>query len=318
MEKVFDYKKFAILVAKWKKHLALILVGSAVVSAIASSPIFIKPKYKSTVVVYPTNAKSYGTETPIEQMLQMFEANDIRSAIIKRHQLIAHYVIDSTNNPYFMTDVNAQYGENILFTKTKYESVEIEVLDYSPDSALQIAKDLIKLYNLKMNNIQKKSLVEVEQTLNAQLSTKKTEMDQLDSIVKSMRIQYGILDYENQVRYLSRTGKISDDDMVGAMGVNSQSPSLVRNLKEFGGKYIATQNQLDQARGAYNNIKAEHENVLRELRRKLDYTMVVVSPEKADKKSYPIRWLIVLISVLSSMTLAFVVISLQEQNLSTK
>ena len=82
MEKVFDYKKFAILVAKWKKHLALILVGSAVVSAIASSPIFIKPKYKSTVVVYPTNAKSYGTETPIEQMLQMFEANDIRSAII--------------------------------------------------------------------------------------------------------------------------------------------------------------------------------------------------------------------------------------------
>ena len=318
MEKVFDLPKFMAVIWKWKIHLLVVLIASVVISAIASSPMFIKPKFKSSIVVYPTNAKPYGTETPVEQMLQMLEANDIRDSIIKKYNLLAHYEIDSIDNPYYLTDVHLEYAENVVFDKTKYESVEIEVLDYSNDTALLIAKDIIQLYNLKLHNIQKISLLEIEKTLQSQLLAKKQEMDLADSTVKGMRIQYGILDYENQVRYMTRNGDLKDEDLVGAMGVNSKSPSLIRNLKEQGGKYIAAQNQLDQARSAYNGIKAEYENVMKELNRKLDYTQVVVSPEKADKKSYPIRWLIVMISVLSSMTMALVVISLYEQNIASK
>lgn len=318
MEKVFDLSKFIAVIQKWKFHFIIILAGSTIISAIASSPLFIKPKFKSTAIVYPTNAKPYGTETPIEQMLQMLEANDIRAAIINKYHLLHHYDIDSVDDPYYSTHVNLEYAENILFSKTKYESVEIEVLDYSSDTALLIAKDLIALYNRKMHNIQKSALMEIEATLKSQLITKKQEMDVLDSIVKDIRIKYGILDYENQVRYMSRSGKLNDEDLVGSMGVNSTSPSIIKNLKEHGGKYIAAQNQLDQARFAYNNLKSEYENVSKELNRKLDYTLMVVSPEKADKKSYPIRWLIVLISVISSMTLALVVISIHEQNTASK
>jgi len=318
MEKVFDLSKFTAVIWKWKTHLSIIFIASALISAIASSPLFIKPKYKSTVVVYPTNNKAYGTETPIEQMLQILEANDIRNAIINKYHLLSHYEIDSTENPYYTTDVNKEYAENIVFNKTKYESVEIEVLDYSADTALLIAKDVLAMYNMKMNNIQKTSLIEIENTLKTQLAAKKREMDQLDSIAKDMRIQYGILDYENQVRYLSRNGKNNDEDIAGNYGVNSKSPSLIKNLKEHGGKYIAVQNQLDQCRFAYNNIKAEYENVVKEINRKLDYTLMVVSPEKADKKSYPIRWLIVLVSVISSMAMALVVISIHEQNIASK
>ncbi|MFM7023121.1 MAG: Wzz/FepE/Etk N-terminal domain-containing protein [Flavobacteriales bacterium] len=318
MEKVFDLTKFIAVIWKWKIHLIAVFVASAVISAIASSPMFIKPKYKSTVIVYPTNVKTYGTETAVEQMLQMLEANDIRDSIISKYHLLAHYGIDSSENPYYHNDVQLEYGENILFSKTKYESVEIEVMDYSSDTAYLMAKDIINLYNHKINTIQKKSLKEVESTIKAQLVNKKKEMDDLDSIVKGIRIKYGILDYENQVRYMSRNGDLRDEDLVGSMGVNSKSPSLIRNLKEHGGQFIAAQNQLDQARGAYNYLKNDYENVTKELKRQLDYTQVVVSPEKADKKSYPIRWLIVVISILSSMTLAFVMISIYEQNLDSK
>ncbi len=317
MEKVFDLNKFIAVVWKWKIHFLVILTVSTLISIIASSPLFIQPKFKSTVIVYPTNAKPYGTETPIEQMLQMLEGNDIRSAIIDKYHLLAHYDIDSIDNIYYNTYVNLEYAENITFTKTKYESVEIEVLDYSSDTALLIAKDIIALYNLKMYNIQKGSLIEIERTLKSQLTVKKQEMDLYDSIVKNLRIQYGILDYENQVRYMSKNGKLNDEDLIGSVGVNSGSPSLIKNLKEHGGQYIAAQNQLDQARSSFNNIKSEYENVIKEMNRKLDFTQIVVSPEKADKKSYPIRWLIVLISVISSMTLALIVISIHEQNIAS-
>ncbi|MCX6180687.1 MAG: hypothetical protein NT150_01995 [Bacteroidetes bacterium] len=318
MEKVFDVSKFMAVMWKWKIHLLIVLISAVLISAVGSSPLFIKPKFKSSIVVYPTNVKPYGTETPIEQMLQMLEANDIRDSIINKFNLLAHYGIDSVDNPYYLTDVRMEYAENIVFDKTKYESVEIEVLDYSGDTALLIAKDIIRLYNLKLHYIQKISLIEIEKTLKAQMASKKLEMDIADSTVKTMRMQYGILDYENQVRYMSRNGDLKDEDLVGSMGVNSKSPTLIRNLKEHGGKYIAAQNQLDQARSSFNGIKAEYDNVVKELNRKLDYTQIVVSPEKADKKSYPIRWLIVMISVISSMTLALVTISLYEQNIASK
>ncbi len=307
MEKVFDLSKFIALILKWKIHFSIVFLASVLISAVASSSLFIKPKFKSTEVIYPTNAKPYGTETPVEQMLQMLEANDIRTAIISKYHLLSHYGIDSLEDPYFLTNVNLEYAENITFNKTKYESVEIEVLDYSPDTALLMAKDIIALYNLKMHNIQKGSMVEVERTLNAQMLSKKQEVDKLDSVVKNMRIQYGILDYGSQVKYLSKNGKIDD-----------QSSSVAQNLKQYGGKYISLQNELDQARSLYNGIKYEHENVVKELNRKLDYTLMVVSPEKSDKKAYPIRWLIVLISVISSMVLALVVVSVHEQNLASK
>src|SRR6476620_4286090 len=93
------------LLNKWKKHLIIIGLISLVASIFFSSPIFIKPKYKSTAIVYPSNLVAYSTESPTEQMLQIAQSTDIRERLIQRFNLAKHYDIDTTAQ-FYHTYVN--------------------------------------------------------------------------------------------------------------------------------------------------------------------------------------------------------------------
>ena len=65
---------------------------------------------------------------------------------------------------------------------------------------------------------------------------------------------------------------------------------------------------LFRMRGTYNDLKVSHDVALRDVVKDLTYANVVTHPIVADKKSYPIRWLIVLISGSASFLLAFLVL----------
>ena len=72
---------FKIIRKNFKIFMGVSIISVAL-AVIFSSPTFIPPKYKSEAVVYPINISNYGTESRIEQMLQLFEGNDIRDSII--------------------------------------------------------------------------------------------------------------------------------------------------------------------------------------------------------------------------------------------
>lgn len=314
MDNIFDIKRFGQVLNKWKKQLIIVFVASAALSALFSSSLFIKPKFKSTAVLYPVNTKPYGTETPVEQMLQVLEANEIRDEVIKKYNLLRHYDIDSSKNEHYYSDAILEFSENISFTKTKYESVELEVKDYAADTAFLIANSIIDLYNKKVRDINNSSLIEVAKTLKERMNTKAIELDTLESRMRKIRVQYGILDYENQIRYLGENKKVTTD--LNNPGTDGASSSLIKNLREQGGEFIKLRNDIDQARSVYNGTKYEYESVMKELNRDLNYTQLIVKPFKADRKCYPIRWLIVMVSVFASMTLALTLISFYEQSIN--
>ena len=56
-----------------------------------------------------------------------------------------------------------------------------------------------------------------------------------------------------------------------------------------------------------------HERTLTDLNKNLTYTNVVVYPERADKKVYPVRWLIVVGSVASACFLCLVLLMLRDR-----
>ncbi len=316
MENIFDIKKLSDVLWKWKKLLIIVFSSSLVLSILFSSSLFIKPKFKSTAILYPVNTKPYGTETPVEQMLQVLEANDLRDSIIHNFNLLEHYDIDSSTNKHYYSDVILEYAENISYTKTKFESVEITVLDTDPKIAYAMLNKLIKLYNKKVQNINNASLWEVANTLHIRVGTKAKELDSLENKMKEIRVEYGILDYENQIRYLGENKKVTTD--LHTPGTDGASTSLIKNLREQGGTFIKLRNDIDQARSVYNNAKFEFETTMKELNRELNYTQLIVKPFVADRKSYPVRWLIVLITVMSSMLLTLTGISFYEQSKAAK
>src|SRR4051812_40518935 len=77
-------KNYISMIMKWKIHFIVITVAAIVVAAVCSSPLFIKPKYKSFAIVYPSNLKPYSTESETEQMLQLFRSADVRNDVIRK------------------------------------------------------------------------------------------------------------------------------------------------------------------------------------------------------------------------------------------
>ena len=308
MKKYFENDEVLAVLWRWKTPLAVVFALSFLGSAIFSSPMFVKPKFKSFARVYPTNLKKYSDESPTEQMIQMLESDAIRDSLCSRFNLDTLYDIDA-NEPYYRDLLYKEYSDHVQFKKTKYESVEIEVLSTSPQIAFDMVKSIIDLYNIQVKTLQDEKLVEAVNTVKEMKEQKKVEMDFLESELNVLRREFGILDYGSQVKNLSKEYyKLLARSNVDPNKIGKVKAEL-DNLKLKGVEYENLSARLWSVRDSYNNFKLKYEEHVKELNRKKEYAMKIVNPYKADKKTYPVRWLIVLVSVAVAMSGALGVVS---------
>lgn len=279
------------LISRWKIHLAVVLVIAAGASILFSGEWFITPRYKSTAVLYPANLTPYGSETPTEQMLQLFQSNDIRNSIIAKYRLAEHYHIDTTKNGY-QSQLIAEFQDNVVVRKTEYESVKIEVWDVNPDTAANIARDMLHFFDMKARTLQRGKSAEVVELYKNQLLAKRMELDTMEARLKEFRVKYGLLDYEAQSKELTK--KYLQTARTGDKAALAEIDMMLKNLEEKGGEFIALEDLTKRCRKSYNEIKILYEEALRDLTKELTYSNVVETPVPADRKSYPVRWVIVL------------------------
>ena len=292
------------IMIRWKWHLLVVVLISVAASAILSGPTFIQPKFKSFALLYPSNLIAYSTESATEQMLQMLQSSDVRKQIISDFSLLKHYEIDSTKNKHYLTTVLKMYDENVKINKTEYESVEIEVWDTDPEIAARMVDSIVRYGDMKIRALQRQKSSEVLVIAQNQLDRQKNEMDSMENALKNYSLKYGLIDYKIQTKEFSR-GYLNA--LSAGRGTN-EAKNMLKNLTENGGDFNALSEHLFRMRGTYNDLKVSHDVALRDVVKDLTYANVVTHPIVADKKSYPIRWLIVLISGSASFLLAFLVL----------
>jgi uncharacterized protein involved in exopolysaccharide biosynthesis len=230
----------------------------------------------------------------------------IRNRIIKTFNLFNHYDIDTTANKFFRSEVYKKYDENIQIRKTEYESMEITVFDTDPIIASAIADSIIHYFDLKARSLQVEKSFEVMIISRDQLVTKRREMDSLEAKLREYSMQYGLLDYEAQSKEVTRA--YMRGLTVGNKRVMEESQKMMEGLKDKGTEFNSFNEHLWRIRGTYNDLKLQYDIAFRDVYKKLTYANVVTRPFPSDKKSYPVRWLIVTISVGSSLLLAFMVL----------
>jgi uncharacterized protein involved in exopolysaccharide biosynthesis len=291
------------LLHQWRKHLIVVALISLAGSVIFSSPAFIKPRFKSYAIVYPSNLIAYSTESATEQMLQIAQSSDIRNRVIEAFDLYTHYEIDTAKNDHFHSDAIKQYEENVTIKQTEYESMEITVYDTDPLVASRMVDSIIHYFDIKARAMQAEKSAEVLVIAREQLDKKQAEIDSLEARVKEYRMNYNLLDYKAQSAeaYRGYFRNLASGNARGA----AEAKAIIEALKDKGGEFYAMNENLWRFRGTYNDLKVEYDNAYRDVFKKLTYANVVTRPQPADKKSYPIRWLIVLISVSSSVFVAF-------------
>ncbi len=311
MENYFKSASIIDVLAKWKTHLLIIVVIAALLAALFSSPFFITPLYKSYAVVYPANVESYSEESETEQMLQILNSQDITDSIIEKFNLAKHYDIDPEYK-YFRTALLNEYKEKVSISKTPYESVRIVVLDQSPDTAALMVDAIIHYYDKKVSNLHKSKYAEVIDMYDMQLQKKRYTLDSLKNLMIKLGTDYGLIQYESESQEIMR-GYLKTVYGNNASQINTKEVNrLFKNMQSYGGQLVEIVKMIEEEATSYVRIKEDYELALRFYNSDLTYSNIVSHPFPADKKAYPIRWLIVLVVALSTFVLATLVIFILE------
>ncbi len=345
-----------ILILRWKKPLIIIVMIAALASAIFSGPWFITPKFKSSVVFFPSSTNSiskalleetgsekqdilaYGEEEQAEQMLQILNSDEIRETIIKKYNLIDHYKIDP-NDPYPMSKLFEEFNSNITFSRTEFLSVRIEVMDSDPQMAADIANDISSLLDSMKTKIQHERANEALNIIQKSYFDKLNELKMKEDSLQHLRT-LGVIDYRAQSEMLSGayTSASSVNENETAMltvlqNYHEQSDSIIVNTKarikgaqakmkslqaeldkitKYGGVSVALNSDISYDREELSKLKGKYEKLQLDANQSLTHQFIVNKAVKSERKSYPVRWLIILVTSIGAFLIAlFTIMTIQ-------
>lgn len=322
----YDFSSTDLLIYIWDKRVPLVIISfiAAVASIIFS--FMITPKFKSTVVMFPTTSSSIsknlladnysgrttlyeiGDEEQAEQLMQILNSEQIRNRIIEKYNLMEHYEIDPAAS-FPRTQLYAEYKANIKFDLTEYLSVVISVLDKDPQIAADMANDIAAQVDSVFNYMLKQRAVDAFHLVEREYNEVEEEYNILNDSLNLIRAM-GINHYESQAeRYNEALGRAITEGNVEAQEILQEKLDM---LSKYGGMYTAMRNQLNFTVSRLNRLKQRYQEARLEAEQNLPHKFIVDAAYKAEKKAYPKKSIIVIISTMAAFLLTLVLLIVAE------
>jgi len=296
-----------LLIFIWRKRKILtIMTGAAgVVSLIVS--LLMTPIYRSTAVVFPAatstvsfseqrNAKAaamdFGEEEHAEQLVQILSSSRIRDKIVEEFDLMKHYEIDPNDANKHYKLVKA-YNSNFLFVRTRYGSIQIDVLDRDPELAAAMANKVVDLIDTVKN------AMVYERTLPA-FEVNKRKMEQLvrdrDAVLAKLDSlsALGVVSLDGRTNlyqaYVDSKSAAEKAEIKRLIDVNVEYGSIFDGLEFIRNEKIM---KLEEFMVSYEQAESDA-NAL------FNHKFVVERAVVADKKDKPKRLIVVLLSTMGA------------------
>lgn len=319
--KDFSSSTLLLLLWEWRKRIIIVMAITAVISSVVS--LLMKEKYKSTAIIFPAKSNTVvidkmlspmqsslqvGEEEEAEQMLQILNSAQIRNKIIEKYDLMNHYEID-TSGKYKNTNLVKEYEENVKCSRTRYGSIIIEVLDYSPDTAMMMANDIAILVDSAKNKMLKERAMQafriVEKEYNSITDQRNMLVDTLGRLSMLGVVSSSALPALLEVQ----ANAIKMKDMQLMIEIDTQ----LKMNRRYGSVSTSFAEQLELKNKRLEEMEAVYTQAKSDAFEPYSYKFDVEPATKAEKKSYPVRWLIVFISTVSSFFLmVFLIMALQK------
>ena len=327
-QEIEDFNSLNLLhiIYKWRKPLIIIGVAAIVISSIIS--LTIKEKYKSTVILFPATTSSiskallsdnsfkqddvleFGGEDEAEQMLQILNSDEIRTKICEKYNLLKHYGINPTDK-FKRTKLYDEFESNITFKRTEYMSVKIEVLDFDADTAASIANNISALHDSTKIRIQRERAKQALYIVKKEYFDKVADVKRMTDSIKIIN-GLGLYDYESQ-------SEVTTEQY--AIAISKGDQRAVKALEEklkvianYGSIYVSLRDNLEFQRKQLNLLKTKYEETKVDVEQILPQKFIVSNAFPAEKKSYPVRWIIVLVSTMAALLIAVIAILLIENS----
>jgi len=289
----------------WAQRKSLLIITGIVfvISTIVS--LLITPLFLSTAIVFPAassnvsfsdqrNVKAaamdFGEEEQAEQLVQILQSSRIRDKVVAKFNLLAHYEIDPNDeNKYYK--LNNEYTSHFEFTRTRYGSIQIDVLDKDPELAAKMANSIVDLIDTVKNDMireRTKPAFEInKRKMGQMLHDRDSVLNLLDSLsalgVVSMDIRSNL--FQALVDSKNTTEKA---DIQAKLKVNAL----------FGAQYDALEHMRNEMIIKIEEFRVSYEQAESDANANFNHKFVVEKAVQADKKEKPKRMIIVLVASL--------------------
>lgn len=315
-----EFNSIDLLAFLWKSRKTLIILGfaAAIISSIVS--LMMQEKYLSTVTLFPTKSSSvtfsevitedqsvtkFGDEEEAEQMLQILESAQVREKIVSRYNLMKHYDID-TSSLLKRTELAETYNDNITFQRNNKGAVLINVLDHNPDTAALIANHIAELFDSTKNTIiHERALLEFE--------IKKKKMEKLQNEMNALH------DTMSKISSLGVASNEAYQGLTQAMIAAKDQATKDKYIKKlemtekYGSILHSFQIRTELVARRLATMETSYEQSETAARSNISHKFIVELASPAEKKAYPIRWLVVAISTFTTVFFAIILLLFVEK-----
>lgn len=295
-----------------------VVIGVAVVAFITSLIISLQitPLFQSTAILIPARTTQaskdifvptraygltvFGEDEEVEHLLQVLSSETLRRETIRKENLFSHYGINPNEKEAWFK-VNTSFSNNISFSRSRYRTVRIEVLDFSPKKAAQMANTIVVIADSLMKHSKKIIAQEALEVTTKQYNEALSEYYRLSDSMSFVMSQ-GVLDMPNQAKELT---KVYAEYLAAG---NTKAASSIKNhmnqLAKYGGDFtrffFEIENKSKQIvfmQESLHYLKLESEGAI-------SSQFVIDWAFESDKKAKPKKAVIVIVSTLSAMFFA--------------
>ncbi|MFN0032090.1 MAG: hypothetical protein ACKVOR_08025 [Flavobacteriales bacterium] len=307
-----------VLLFKWRKPIIMVCGAAAIVSAAVS--LMMKEKYKSVVTMYAEQQHSfgaqlledvktedilaYGEEEDAERLLQLLNSDQVRNKIVEKYNLWQVYDIKKEDRG-ANTLIALEYIDNVSAKLTKFGSVEVAVMDEEPQRAADMANDIALFADSVSNQMRSDRAMQAFKYAESSLLNLQSEVQVMEDSMKVLQ-EMGVYSYIDQIAAL--TEQYGTAIATGHPDRAQKIKDQMDFLSKYGTAYNKLYMRLEESYQKIGVVKKRYDLMKIDVDSNIPSMRVVDYASAADKKSYPVRWLIVAMSTASAFV--FVVILL--------
>lgn len=305
----------------WKKRKTLIIITAIAFVVSIGGSLLMPNYYMARAIVFPTQSNSvdfntnsrtsvveFGDEADAERLLQVLISPEIRDSLTYKYDLYNHYDIDS-NESQAKFEFQKIYDGSVIFSRTRYNSINIDVYDKDPIIATDMANDIVRLVDTVMNRMIRERAIGPMYAVQYEVALIKQEMG----------------DYSDKLKLLSDSGVVSKDargDLYANYFTAKKSGDTKTALEikqkidasqKYGSDYDIYTNLTDFFSLRYSNILDVNDQAKQYATTNIQQTIRHSAAEVPDKKAKPKRSIIVLAATFSTLIFAIFLMLAKER-----
>ncbi|MCC6370140.1 MAG: hypothetical protein IT236_03940 [Bacteroidia bacterium] len=311
-------------IISWRKTFLWITLAAGLATGII---VFLIPKqYKSVVILFPArqfsvsklvveanagNQEDYmtiGDADDTEKLMQLLSSDALKLKVADAMNLWQRWKIKDTVFAYHY--LKQRWEDQVVIKRTEYNSVRIEVHDYTADSAAFVANAISDYCDSVRKDMNREVSGKVLKIVKDEYEATLGRMKLLEDSLNKLR-QLGVLHFKEQVKaYTKSYAKALEKNDAGAI---KRLEGKLDTLKKYGSAYQNTKDNLDKYASKYPDIKMKYDEAIVNYNTIIPIKFVVEKAKANEFKAKPKRMVMILISVLAANLLGLFFMLLKEK-----